>query len=82
MPDPLGIGTTLEDFQLEGTEQLVIDRLKSLTRTGAILLATPFNIFAEIPLGPLDLVVSRLDKRSRTSSSEQRRSRGQACGSR
>ena len=31
MQDPLGIGTTRDVFQLEGKEQLVIDRLKSLT---------------------------------------------------
>jgi hypothetical protein len=41
--DPLGMGTTLEDFQQDGTLGLAIDRLKILARTGAMLLATPFN---------------------------------------
>ena len=55
VPDPLGMGTTLEDFQYEGTFALTIDRLKILARTGAMLFATPFNIFAEMPSGPFDL---------------------------
>ena len=81
MQDPLGIGTTRDVFQLEGKKQLVIDRLKSLTSTGAKLHATPLSIFAEIPSGPLDLVVSSASKRSKTSSSVQRSSLGQLVGS-
>ena len=55
MQDPLGIGTTRDVFQLEGKEQLVIDRLKSLTSTGVKLHATPLSMFAEIPLGPFEI---------------------------
>ena len=47
----------------EGTEQLVIDRLKSLTRTWAIYYLQHL-LTTEIPSGRLDLVVSSLDKRS------------------
>ena len=74
MRDPLRMGTTRDIFQLEGKEQLVIERLKSLTSTGAKLHATPLSILAEIPSGPLDLVVSSVDKRLETSSSVQRSS--------
>ena len=80
MQDPLGIGTTQDVFQLEGKEQLVIERLKSLTSTGAKLQATPLSILAEIPSGPLDFVVSSVDKRPKTSCSVQRSSSGQSVG--
>ena len=81
MQDPLGIGTTRDVFQLEGEEQLVIDRLKSLTSTRAKLHATPLSIFAEILSGPFDSVVSSASKGSKTSSSVQRSSPGQSVGS-
>ena len=80
VPDPLGMSTTLEDFQYEGTFALTIDRLKILARTGAMLFATPFNIFAEMPSGPFDLDVSSCCKRSRTSSSVHNSSSGQGTG--
>ena len=67
--DPLGIGTTRDVFQLVGKEQVIIDGLKSLTSTGATLHATPLSIFAEIPPGPFDLVVSSESNRSKISSS-------------
>ena len=41
--------------------------------------ATTLSIFAEIPLGPFDLVVSSVNKRSKTSS-VQRSSLGQLVG--
>ena len=82
MLDPLGIGTIREVFQLEGTKQVVIERLKSLVNTGVRLHATPFSIFADMPSGPFDLVVSSASKRSNTSSSEQRSSSGHPVGSR
>ena len=80
MLDPLGIGTIRDVFQLEGTKQVVIERLKSLVNTGVRMHATPFSIFADIPSGPFDLVVSSEDKRSNTSL-EQRRSSGHPVGS-
>ena len=58
MLDPLRMGITLENFQREGALALRIDRLKILTKTVAMLLATPFNIFADMPSEPLDLDVS------------------------
>ena len=64
--DPLWIGTTRDVFQ----EQVVIDRLKSLTSTGATLHATPLSILAEIPSKPFDLVASSESNRSKISSSE------------
>ena len=81
MQEPLGIGTTRDVFQLDGNEQLVIERLKSLTSTGARLHATPLSILAEIPSGPLDLVVLSASRRSKTSSSVQRSSSGQSAES-
>ena len=77
MHDPLGISTTRDIFQLEGKDQLVIERLKILTSTETQLHATPLSILAEIPLGPFDLVVSNVDKRQETSS-VQRNSSGQS----
>ena len=76
----LGMGTIRDAFQAEGTLALVIDKLNSLTRTGAILPATPFNIFAEMLSGPFDLDVSSSCSRPRTSSSVQNRSSGQVAG--
>ena len=55
-----------------GTLHFEIDRLKSLVTDGVILVAVNFNILADTPSGPLDLVVSRDDRRSKTSSSVQR----------
>ena len=64
MQDALGIGTTLDVFQLEGIEQLLIERLKSFTSTGARLHAPPLSILAEISSGPLDLMGLSAVKRS------------------
>ena len=63
----LGMGTTQEAFQAEGTLASAIDKLKSLTETGAMLPATPFNIFAEMLSGPFDLDVSSSCNKPRTS---------------
>lgn len=70
VPLDLGMGTTYEVFQVEGTSAAAIDMLNNLVRTGAILPETPFSIFAEMLSGPLDLDVSSSCNRSRTSSSE------------
>ena len=45
-PLALGIGTTLEDFQTEGTLAFAMDMLNSWVKTGAMLAATPLSIFA------------------------------------
>ena len=67
-----GIGTIVDFFHILGSLQFEIDRLKSLVTDGVILAAVNFNILADTPSGPLDLVVSRNDRRSKTSSSVQR----------
>ena len=77
----LGIGTTLEDFQHEGTLALAMDRLNNWVKTGTMLVATPFSIFAEMLSGPFDLVMSSFCNRSRTSSSVHSNSSGQLVGS-
>ena len=69
--DPLGIGTTRDVFQLVGKDQVIINKLKSLTSTGATLHATPLSILAKIPSGPFDLIVSSESNRSKISSSEE-----------
>ena len=68
MLDLLGIGMTQDVFQLECKEQLVIERLKSLTSTGVKRHATPLSTLAEMPSGQFDLVVSSVDNRPKTSS--------------
>ena len=65
-PLDLGMGTTHEIFQVEGTSAATIDML---VRTGAILPATLFSIFAEMLSVPFDLDVSSSCNRPRTSSS-------------
>ena len=69
VPLDLGMGTTREVFQVEGTSAAVIDMLNNLVRTGAILPEISFSIFAKMLSGPLDLDVSNSCNRSRTSSS-------------
>ena len=78
----LGIGTTLEDFQTEGTLAFAMDMLNSWVKTCAMLAATPLSIFAEMLLGPFDLDMSSSCKRSKTSSSVHNNySSGQLAGS-
>ena len=47
-----------ELFQALGTLPSFKDRLKSIVTAGAILYAVNLSILAEMPSGPLDLVVS------------------------
>ena len=64
----LGMGTTREVFQAEGTLSATMDMLNNLVRTRAILPATPFSIFEEMSSGPFALDVSSSCSRPRTSS--------------
>ena len=80
-PLALGIGTTLEDFQTEGTLAFAMDMLNSWVKIGAMLAATPLSIFAEMLSGPFDLDMSSSCKRSKTSSSVHNNSSGQVAGS-
>ena len=76
----LGMGTTREVFQAEGTLAATMDMLNNLVRTGAILPATPFSIFEEMSSGPFALDVSSSCSRPRTSSSVHNSSSGQEAG--
>ena len=75
--DDLGTGTTLANFQASGKVPDVSDKLNRWVRLGAIDVAVPLSILAEISSGPVDLVMSRLNSNSRTLSSVQRRAWGQ-----
>ena len=77
----LGIGTTLEDFQHEGTLGFAMDMLNNWVRTGVTLVATPFSILAEMLSGPFDLDMSSSCNNSKTSSSVHNNSSGQIAGS-
>ena len=68
VPFDLGMATTCEVFQAKGTSAVTIDMLNNLVRTGTVLPATPFSIFAGILSGPFDLDVSSSCNRHRTSS--------------
>ena len=70
-----GIGTIADIFHILGSLHFEIDRLKSLVTDGVMLVAVYFNILANNPSGPLDMVVSRDDKRSKTSSVQRLSSR-------
>ena len=53
------MGTTEEIFQLDGGQQLLMERLKRLVTEGAIALAVDFSMRADIKSGPLTLFVSK-----------------------
>ena len=72
----LGTGTILAIFHMVGKQVNAIDRLNSLVIDLAILEATAFSILAEIPSGPLDLVVSSRFNNNYTSSTVHRKSSG------
>ena len=63
-------------FHMVGKQADLMDRLNSSVIDGAILGATAFSILAEIPSGPLDLVVSSLLSNHCTSSIVHRKSSG------
>ena len=75
-----GIGTMCAFFQASGKLPVVRDKLNNLVRLDVIETAVDFSIFAEIPSGPVDFDTSRVEMRSRTSDSVQRRSSGQLGG--
>ena len=76
------MGTTEDVFQARGSLPVVIERLKNLVSTGAMLTAVDFNILADILSGPFALLVSRACNNSKTSSSVHRSSGGQSiCSS-
>ena len=72
--DVFGTGTITDFSKIDGTQAMIIDWLNSLVTEGVMLVAVNFSILAKIPSGPVDLDTSRVAKRSKTSSSEQRRS--------
>ena len=72
----LGTGTTFASFHADGKQADLIDMLKRLVTDGAMLEATAFNILAEMPSGPLALVVSSLFKSHSTSSTVHKKSSG------
>ena len=75
--DVFGTGTITDFFQQVGTLAWAIDLLNSLVTEEVMLLAVNFSILAEIPSEPVDLDTSRDARRSKTSSSEQRRCLGE-----
>jgi len=78
-PD-LGMGTIRANFQSDGTLPDFKDRLNNLVRLHTILGAVAFIIFTEIPSAPEAFLVSKEDIKSRTWSSVQRNSSGNAEG--
>ena len=76
----LWIGTIREVFQLSGTVPLEIDMLQRRVTSGAIANAAFQNVRAEIPSGPVDLVVSKLESSLMMSSSEHSRGTGHSSG--
>ena len=74
--EDFGIGTIADFFHIFGSWHLEIERLKSLVTDETMLVAVNFNILADNPSGPLNLDVSRDERRSKTSSSVQRYSSG------
>jgi hypothetical protein len=66
---PLGTGTILACFEAEGNTPVDMERLHSDVNGEEILTAAHFSILAEIPSLPTDLVVSRLARRSKITSS-------------
>ena len=72
----LGIGTTLASFHESGKQPEVSDKLNRRARLGAIDEAVAFSILASISSGPVDLLQSRLESSSKTSSSVHRSSSG------
>ena len=78
----MNIGVILAHFQSEGNEPDAMERLKSLVRLGVIDTAVCLSITADIPSRPVDLVASKVHRRSQTSSSVQSIEAGQVSGSR
>ena len=69
--ESLGMGTTWEVFQSDGTFPSLSDWLNSTVTDSAIQAAVCFSIWAEIPSSPIDLLVSREARKSQTKPSSQ-----------
>lgn len=78
---PLGIGTMEDVFHALGKLPDRIDAFISFVIPGAMLTAVCFNMVADMPSGPLDLVVSSANSISRTSSSSHSKCSGHSSGS-
>ena len=78
---PLGIGTIEDVFQALGKLPDRMEAFMSFVIPGAMLTAVCFNMVADMPSGPLDLVVSRDSSISRTSSSSHSNCSGHSSGS-
>ena len=72
------MGTILANFQSSGKTPDFKERLKSLVTLGVILQLVRFSIWAEIPSAPVDFDTHREEISSKTSSSVQRSSSGNA----
>lgn len=72
--EDLWIGTTEDTFQGDGKQPVLIDWLNNNVKDGAMLYTVNFNIFAEIPSGPLAFDVSSCWNKETMSSSVQRSS--------
>ena len=76
----LGTGTTLASFQASGKRPVVSDWLNRRVRLGAMEVAVPLSILAEISSGPVDLLQSSSASSLRTSSSVHNNSIGKLVG--
>ena len=72
------MGTTNDFFQDFGNLAALMEMLNNLVKEGAMLAATPLNILADIPSGPLALLELSDVMRDMTSSHVQRSSVGTA----
>jgi len=77
----LGTGDTLVIFHSSGKTPRLIDILNSFVTAEVILRAVSFSILVEISSWPLDLVVSRVESISNTSSSVHINGSGSPFGS-
>ena len=76
------MGTIQVFFQESGRIPVDSDRLNSLVREEEIDVTTAFNniILADMPSGPVDFEASRLEIKSKSSSSLHKGSAGQSSG--
>ena len=73
----LGIGVTRASIHSFGNLPDLINMLKSFVTAGVMLPTVALSILADIPSGPLDIVISMLDVRVITSTSVHNSSSGQ-----
>ena len=72
----LKMGTILACFQASGSVPVVIERLKSLVKLGAIEKAVDLSILGETPSKPIDLSGRREIRSSSMTSTEHKNSSG------